>query len=281
MRDNVISRNSADRLESNNTKEKQGIINTSNTKNYSILNLTDRKIEVNNANTNVSSPKNLYGSGSKNGGVTVSLGIGPNGNNVLTINANNNFLRNSKPFEKEFSRNSNTATYNGTPNVVECKSIKNLKKIASTGGGTIKNVVTTTIPSNNTYLSQTPTKQIPIEKILINKINFLNENITNNSNNVLSNTRNEIARKLQETKIINNQMNNTNIFNNNSNIVGSTMSRGSTSGGQSKMKIKNFYEVIKNGNDQSNSNSARASYNHKTELLLSQIHNKKNGKKFG
>ena len=93
MRDNVISRNSADRLESNNTKEKQGIINTSNTKNYSILNLTDRKIEVNNANTNVSSPKNLYGSGSKNGGVTVSLGIGPNGNNVLTINANNNFFK--------------------------------------------------------------------------------------------------------------------------------------------------------------------------------------------
>jgi hypothetical protein len=275
MRDNIISRNSADRLDLNNTKEKQGIINTSNTKNYSILNLTDRKIEYNNANTNLSSPKNIYGSGNKNGGVSVSLGIGPNGNSVLTINANNTFLKNSKPVDNEFNKNTNNIAYNANSNGLE--TIKNFKKISN--NELVTNKTVTAIPGSNTYSSQTPTKQVPIDKSQkITKTNFLNDNI--NSNNVFSTKCMETARKLHESKIINNQMNNTNICNNNSSIAMSTINTSNTTGVQNKMKIKNFYEVIKNGNAQSNSNSARASYNHKTELVLSQINSKKSGKKF-
>lgn len=269
IRDNLISRNSQEKIGLDNTKdtkEKHLAVNTSNnnTKSYSIMNITDRKSMNHYPNTNLSSPK----------------GVGSN--NHQHNNNNNTFLKSYHDIHNETHTNTHTFNKNSSINgntlavVNEQNGIKNLKKVSvGLGLGTGIKAITTVQGggnnhSNNNHHTLTPTKHIANQS----KLGHTNQNHNHNHNhNHIFTKAPETARKLQDNKIHSNTKNNlgTNInINNKDNTP-------ITTGTKNVMKIKNFYDVVKNVNVPSNSLSARTNYTQKPELLLSQ---KKNIKKF-
>ncbi len=233
IRDNLLSRNSIDKLLFENSKDKNLGNNTSNIKNISV---NEKKIMNSgiNINNQVSSPKgsiNKYNVSNKT-----------NAANAAT-KLNNNFMLQSANL-----------------NVNEYKNIRRNIKNTSAAIKSISNVPGNTSNHSNNNLSNTPNKQPNfIHKATPSNL-VLGESLTNVSN-VLNNASSnnvfykaaETARKLHD-KILLEKPSSTNTPNNASKQI---------------MKIKNFYEVVKNGTLPSNSNSARTSYK-KPELVLNQ-----------
>lgn len=107
-------------------------------------------------------------------------------------------------------------------------------------------------PNQTSNMTLTPNKQMSTLNVMHRptKSNFLSGGELINNGPLIKGV--ETARKLHDIKINNNPSNVTPNLNGAKNI----------------MKINNFYEVVKNGSIQTNSKSARAAYNHKTEIKL-------------
>lgn len=247
----MLSRNSVEKLTLENTKERLSVANTSNnnTKNYSILNVTEKKMLTNNNQNNINNVSNL---GVKNANVDISS---PKQNNFLFNSSGN------------YSKNQNV--------------IKNLKT-GSTGSRPISNSSHTPnkhIVTNPNNPGHRPTKS-----------NFLSPNVdenncdgygnSNTNNLVNSNVFNrhvDTAKKIQSnnTDTTNHNQNDKNIYENKQ--VTTTLTPNT--GNKNVFKIKNFYEIVKNGTVHSNSNSARVNSNPKVDGLLNSGNKKSSFKK--
>ncbi len=220
-----MSRNSIDKLLLENSKEKL-VINNSNLKNISHTNNNEKKNSLNPViNNNVSSPKssvNKYNISNKLGTVT---------------KLNNNFLMQS-------NQNIKSANFN----LNEYKNIRRNTKNCSAAIKSISNLPGNLSNHSNQGVSNTPNKQISNCLKNVPGILILGEN-TSNVTNVQNSQSNgnvfhkvvETARKLQDSKV----------------VVEKSSNNTPNNASKQIMKIKNFFEVVKNGTISSNSNSAR------------------------